>query len=271
MTRTSDAASLARLIETQGPCTAPLDAAAEYIRVRIDRVLPMYTLAMAPQAVVVFWLINAIAGERRSLIPQYSLYLVLATLWRWIWLAKLQQQVQQDLRAGQRVRFWSRIGAIILVRLYANLAITWGSLLLGVPAFYGLFVGSFAAPMMLEDSSPAHLRVRQTLSWVQHSGKRLMRVLTVMSAIAVLLLIAIFASQIMLAETVLPSLLGINTTDLNVTLDSWSWRLGILYFVFLLIDLFWTVASVTLYYDTQSRRMATDLRARMVILAEASA
>ena len=84
-----------------------------------------------------------------------------------------------------------------------------------------------------------------------------------MTVIAVLLLVAIVIGQTILAQTVLPNLLGIDTADLNVTLDSWAWRLGILYFVFLLLDLFWTVASVLIYYDSQSRRTATDLRTRL--------
>jgi hypothetical protein len=146
--------------------------------------------------------------------------------------------------------------------LWGNVAVTWGSILV-VPSFYGLYLGSFAGPLLLESKEPATGRVKLGVSWVRHSGQRLMRVVMVVSALAFILTVAVFVSQAALAGTVLPTLLGVDTADLDVTLGSWSWRLRVLYFVFLLVDAFWTVAAVFLYYDSQSRRMATDLRVRL--------
>jgi hypothetical protein len=259
----SDAASITALLQTQGPCTAPLDAAAEYLRRRADRVLPLYVIAMLPHAIIVAALIGAIVGQRRSDVARDCLYLVPATVWRWTWLAYLQGRIQQDLQAHRVAAFHRRILPILLCRLYSNAAVTWGSLLVGIPAFYGWFLGSFAAPLLLENADPTPLRIKDALSWIRHSGKRLFRILWAMTVIAVLLLVAIVIGQTILAQTLLPNLLGIDTADLNVTLGSWAWRLGILYFVLLLLDLFWTVASVLIYYDSQSRRTATDLRTRL--------
>src|ERR1700684_4609331 len=102
-TRGGNAASLA---DAGGPCIAPLDAAAEYLRGNMDKVLPLYVLAMGPHAVIVILLIDAIVGEERSAAAMYCLLLVAATVWRWIWLARLQQNVQADLQAQQRPSFW---------------------------------------------------------------------------------------------------------------------------------------------------------------------
>ncbi|HZK79515.1 MAG TPA: hypothetical protein VFC46_00570 [Humisphaera sp.] len=258
-----NAGDLGSLADAGGPCIAPLDAAAEYLRRRMDRVLPLYVLAMAPHAVVAVLLIDAIVAERRSNAETYCIFLVIATLWRWVWLARLQQNVQADLSARQRGPFWKRTASILMVRLFSNFAITWGSLAAGVPAFYGLYVGTFAAPLLLESDEPTITRVGQSLSWIQNSGKRLFRVSIAMTAITILLTAAIFLGQAALAGTVLPSLLGVDGADLNVTIDSWAWRMRLFYLIFLVIDAFWTVAGVFLYYDSQSRRLATDLRVRL--------
>jgi hypothetical protein len=260
--------TLGEMVEAQGPCTAPLDAAVEYIRLRFDRILPVYVLAMAPHAVVTVLLIDAIIAERRSVVAQYCGYLVLVTVWRWVWLARLQYGVDEDLQERRRTPFWSRIMPILLIRLWSNFALTWGSLLAGVPAFYGLFAGSFAAPLMLNNSESVFPQLQLALSWIQHSGRRLLRVVLAMFAIAILLIVAAFVSQAILSDTILPSLLGVDTAELGVTLNSWAWRLRVIYFLFLLLDVFWTVSSVILFYDSQSRRLATDLRARLLNIAE---
>jgi hypothetical protein len=255
--------TLAVLMEVGGSCLMPLDAAAEYWRSRADRLLPMYVLAMAPHAVFSGLLITAITAEQRSLAGEYCVYLAIATVWRF-----LQRRVQEDLRAQSQPVFWSKLPQILLLRLYGNIGINWGILLAGVPAFYGLFLGSFAAPLLLESDEPAAARLRQAMSWIHHSGKRLFRITVAMVVFTLLLLVALFVSQYILAGTILPTLLGMNTADLNLTLGGWAWRLSLCYFVFLIVDAFWSVASVLVYYDSQSRRTGTDLQARLTVLNE---
>lgn len=269
--RTRSAPPGVSLADAGGPCTAPLDAAVEYLRSRLDRVLPIYAVAMAPHAIVMILLIDVIVAEERSAAAFYCMLLAIAMIWRWAWLAVVQRNVQIDLQAPANQRFFRRLGPILLVRLIGNTAISWGSLLAMVPAFYGMFIGSFAAPLLLESDDPIMVRLRNALSWIQHSGRRLFRVLLAMTALAILLVVASFVTQTVLAQTILPSLLGVDSADLNVTLNGWAWRLRIFYFIFLLLDLFWTVASVFLYYDSQSRRMATDLRAQLQAITEAQA
>lgn len=254
---------LADSLETQGPCTAPLDAAVDYVVRRPERVLPVYAIAMLPFSVVVVLLIDAITGEQRSRLETYCVYLVAATVWRWIGLTLLQDRVQRDLQGRRGARFWSRICQILMLRCFANGALTWGSILAGLPAFYGLFVGSFAAPLMLDNSDPTAARLKDILSWIHHSVWRLCKMVFVVTFLAGWLMVAILMSQRILVQTVLPSLMGMDTADLAVTISSWAWFLSVLYFVFLVIDLFWSVASVFIYYESQSRRMATDLQLRL--------
>ena len=255
--------TLATLMEVGGSCLTPLDAAADYWRSRIDRLLPLYVLAMAPHAIFAVMLIAAITGEQRSLAGQYCIYLTLATIWRWIWISRLQHRVQEDLRSQPQPVFWSRLPQILLLRLYGNAGL--------VLALHGLFVGSFAAPLLLESDEPAFGRFRESISWINHSAKRLFRITMAMTVFTVLLFVALLASQYILSRTVLPTLLGINTADLDLTLNGGAWRLSLCYFVFLVIDAYWTVAAVLVYYDSQSRRTATDLQARLTLLTEGAA
>ncbi len=262
---------ITRLLEVQGPCTTPLDAALEYCRVRADRVLPMYILAMTPHAIVTILLIDAVIAGHRSSVVTYCIWLTGAMVWRWVWLARLQYNVQHELRDLRNMQFWAKVPAILYLRLLSNVAITWGSLLVGVPAFYGLFVGGFAAPLLLESRTSAATRLKECISWINFTAKRLFRVSMVMTVITIIGIIAVFVSQAALVGTVLPSLLGVDTADLNITLGSWAWRLRVFYFLFLLIDVYWAVACVFLYYDSQSRRMAADLRVRLANVTEVSA
>jgi hypothetical protein len=269
MASTNDSpVTLADLLEIGGPSLTPLDAAADYWRSRIARLFPLYVLAMAPHAVMAGLLISAISGGRRSVAATDCIYISVSTIWRWIWIAKLQHVVQEELRVQRQPRFWSRLPQILVLRLLGNVGINWGFLLAGVPAFYGLYIGSFAAPLLLESDEPAVRRVREAMSWIHHSGKRLFRMALAVSVIALVLLVAIFVSQAILGRTLLPALLPIDTADLNLTLNGWAWRLSLVYFVWLLVDAFWAVASVLVYYDSQSRRTATDLQARLTALTE---
>lgn len=257
--------SLAELVQTQGSCTAPLDAAVEYLRVRGARVFPLYVLAMAPHAIVVKWLLDAIVAEQRDALSGWCALLTLATVWRWIWLARIQAMVQSDLGVlppRPEREFWKRLIPILQVRLVSNIAVTWGGLIV-FPAFYGLFIGSFAAPLFLENPGPVLPNLGKSISWIHNSTRRLMRITLAMTIVAVLILVAAFVAQLLLTSTVLPSLLGLDTADLGVTLNSWAWRLTVFYFLFLILDGYWTVASVLIYYDSQSRRLATDLKSRL--------
>ena len=188
-------------------------------------------------------------------------------MWRWVWLARIQYDVQQELRDEGGLKFWSKLPWVLWVRVVAHVAFTWGGLIV-FPAFYGLFLGGFAGPLMFESTGSVFRRLKECLSWVHHAGKRLFRVTLVMTLFMIVLPLAAFVGQMILGQTVLPSVLGIDTVDLNLTINSAAWRLRVGYFLFLLIDAYWTVACVFLYYDSQSRRLASDLRVRLMDVVE---
>lgn len=268
MARSADQSFISSLLDTQGPSSKPLDAAAEYIRARFDRVFAIYALAMFPHAIVALMLTQAIANEHRSRFPLICLLLTLATVWRWVGLAWLQYDVQSQLHELRRPPFWRRVPSILLLRLYGNLAMGWGGFLI-LPGFYGLYVSSFAGPLLLENHEPLAVRLRKVNKWIMHSASRLAYALMMLTFAMLVLALGIFVLQMFLLGQIFPSVLGINASDAALTMSSWAWRLGLFYLIFLLFDMFWQVASVFLYYDSQSRRMATDLRARLMQQLEA--
>lgn len=253
------------LMQIQGPVTHSLDGALEYLRARGLRLLPSYVVAVLPLSIGALFLIDAISAEHRSGIFAWCWWLVPATLWRWAWLARVQQSVQRDLQARPGLPLRRRLLWILVIRLYAIVALTWGSMLI-LPSFYGFFGGSFTAPLLLERDGAAPREIWRMLGWVHHSAARLVRALLSLSLFTTITILAVYITQRVLVEIVLPSLLGVESSGIDLTIRSWTWLLCWLYFLFLAIDFGWTVAAVFLYYDSQSRRTGSDLRARMRLL-----
>lgn len=262
----SDSLQLSSLLDTQSAATGPLDAAVEYLRLRIGNIFPIYVLSMIPHAVATALLIDALIAEQRSRIGRYCLYLTAATIWRWIGLTWIQRQTQRDLQLRPGRSFFRQLTPILLLRLYSSAAINWGIFGLGVPSFYGLFVSAFAAPLMLDDSTPSHGRIKNCLLQIRRSSRRLLRVTLALTVMTIWLVVVLLVLQYFVLEFVLPHFFDIQLTEITVTMNSWAWRLGIFYFAFLILNMFWTVAGVILYYDSQSRQMGTDLYARLALL-----
>jgi hypothetical protein len=247
---------------------APLDEAAEYLRTSLPALLPVYLLAMVPHALASAWLIDAICAEQRDRAARCCAVLTLAMIWRWIGLAFVQRRVQRDLTLQPGGPIWRRLPAIVVMRLLALVYMIWGSIVILIPTFQGFFIGSFAAPLMLEVDKPESGRARAAMSWIRHSQSRLLKILLALIILAGWVDIAIHAIQYFLIEMVLPTLAGMDTSDMRLTTGGWAWSLGIDYLVFLILDFYWAVAAVFVYYQSQSHRLATDLKAQMVLLAE---
>ena len=255
-------------LEFGGSSMAPLDTAAEYLRTHIDRVLPLYVLAMAPHAVVSTLLIEAVVAQHGGRLQRLCVELLTATLWRWAWLSKLQAMVQEDLNGNRTTGLRRKLLPILVLRLFSSVALTWGSIFV-LPGFLGLFVGSFAAPLLLETDEPAMARVGQAMSWIMHAYKRLLRVIVAISLMGLVMSVALLVTLYTVTDQLLPSLFGFQSTSLRLTLQGAAWRLGMGYAVFLMLDCFWTVLSVVLYDDSRSQRTATDLRARLALISGA--
>lgn len=245
-----------------GPVTSPLDVTLEYLRRFPHRVLGLYVIAVAPMTAVMFWVIDVVTAYHRSALLLACAALVPATVWRWGVQAVIQRRVQADLRREEPVPLRGRLLPILVVRAMANFLMTWGSLLI-LPPLFGVWLAGFAAPMMLEDRGPSTRKLKRAWDWMQHGLTRLARITLTVMLMLLLVMIAVLTTHSLMLETVLPSLLGLDVTELRLTMAGAGWWIAVFYFVFLGFDLFWTVASVMVFYDLRSSRLGTDLRARL--------
>lgn len=243
-------------------CAAPLDDALTYVRYRGGGVLPMYLLAMAPHAMVMLMAVDALAMRSFAAVREVSVLLTVATLWRWVGLALVQRRVQIDLRGEAPSAIWRRLPGIVMVRLYANVAIVWGGLLV-IPGFYGLLISTTVTPAFLEGDTSSWASLRRLFGWISGGSNRLLRTVAAASVIGLMLMLSLLFVQILLVYTALPSLLGLSASDLSLTVGSWSWVICMGYLLFLMMDFYWAIAGVFLYYDLQASRLGTDLRARL--------
>ncbi len=255
-------------LNLSGPSAmVPMDAAIEYLRQRTWRVLPPYLIGMAFYSVGILIAIDVVTSHNRPAIGDVSLLLGIATLWRWGWLGVVQRRVQADLRGDPPLPLRQRLLPLLAVRLLAHGAMVWGGLLI-VPAYYGLLLSGLATPMTLEHKGNVWSQVKTVLFWVHKASGRLIKVVWTLSVIVLLVVVSAFAIQILMINVALPRLLGFDSADLALTLGSWSWFLCMCYFLFLIFDLYWHVLAVILFYALESRRLGTDLRARLRVLED---
>lgn len=247
---------------------ASLDVALVYLRRELGKLLPIYFLAAAPLALAMLFTIDAMSTQRRSLAPVIALALTLATLWRWIFLAVIQRRVQAELRGQTPLPVRKRLLAILIGRLIAATAMSWGSLLI-VPGLWGFFASSFITPAALEGEGSIRKRLNQAITL--SSSSRLTYILLVLTLAFLLLLTGTVALTFLLTSLVIGSTLGLNTADLQITFQSLAWIITLLFLLLLLLDFYWTVASVFVFYDQQSRPLGTDLRLRLAAFQEPEA
>lgn len=243
-------------------CAVPLDSALMYLRCHGGRVLPLYLVSMAPHAAAMLMMVDALAIGSRAGVGEVSVLLTLATIWRWAGLAVAQRRVQMDIRGEAPLSVWRKLPAIVMTRLFSSVGTFWGGLIV-VPAFYGVLLSAMATPALLAGEQSSWAALRQLGGWISRSSNRMLRMLTAVSVLGMLLLFSLLFIQALLVHTALPSLLGRSNTEVALTVGSWSWVICLFYGLFLLMDFYWMVAGVFLFYDLQVSRLGTDLRARL--------
>lgn len=245
---------------------ATLDLALVYIRQRMMMLAPWYVLAILPMVGMMLMTIDVVSTQRKALLPVVCLGLTVAVVWRWIIQSIIQRNVQMELSGETLVSVWRRLGPILFGRLLANFAITWGGMFI-LPGFVGFFASGFIAPAALTPSGSVTLGIKRAMNLT--TTGRLMKVGYVLFLGTMLILVGVIGLQVMLVQIILPSLMGISSVSFILTMQSLAWIMAVGFLIFILFDFYWTVASVFVFYDQQSRRLGADLKLRLILIQEA--
>jgi hypothetical protein len=244
----------------------PLDRAVEYARENLFSLLPIYALSAAPMTLAMYYAIDVVSSQHRSAVSLVCLLLLPATLWRWVGLAFLQRRVQSDVRGTPALPVRSRLHWILLLRLYGNFMLTWGSVVF-IFAPPGLLLSGLATPLLLDQPGPVGAILREGFRWTRDSAGRLLRIISVVSILSIVVLIAVVIIHLFVLEMLLPSLTGYESPEQKLTVYSAGWYLSVGYALFLLFDFYWAIASVFIFDDLQSRRTGSDLKRQLALVA----
>ncbi len=244
-----------------------LDAAAAYLRARGWAVLAWYLLAIAPLLGASWLWIDTVAAQDRAGLRWASWLVVAAMLWRWAGLTLVQEKVMRDLGQAVLRSSWRRMLVIVLTRLTMHVGMIWGGWLV-LPGVFCFYVSGFVAPAMLASEHPGGAVLRHVAELVARSFRLLARHAAMLSILFVVTAICLLCAQGVLVAVILPSLLGVDTTDLWLSMSHVAWWLFSLLLLLLLFDLYWSVGAVFLIEQLMARRTGSDLAARLVQLKE---
>jgi len=244
----------------------PLDEAVEIMRGSMGLILPLYIVAVSPMSLAVFILIDAVAAGKYSALPEGCALLAAGTVWKWGFCAAISGRIQQRLTGKPPAPLKGRLLAIINVRLAASMAMLWGSFVV-IPPLYGFFLAGMAAPALLDQGGRALDTAEWIARWVSASMGQAVKIAAAVGALFWVAHLGVTLLHMVVTQMVMPSFLGMDPTELELTLYGVEWQMAVGYFLFLVFDLYWTVAGVALYYSILSRRAGVDLGLRLKALA----
>ena len=267
-------------VTTKRPALRPLDEAVEYIRNHGAAVFPLYVAAVAPMTVAFYMLLDTASTGMYSALPEGCLLLTVATVWKWAWASAIQGRIQSALSGKPMAPLLGRLSYIICLKLAASVAMLWGSLIIKfaasvallwgsliiIPAIYGFFLSGMAAPLLLDRSLSPLAAAIWMVKWVGDSMTRAVKITTAIALLFLVAYVGVSLLQLLATQMIMPSLLGIDTSELSLILSGATWQMAVAFMLFLAFDFFWTVAAVLLYHDIQSGRAGVDLGLRLTAL-----
>ena len=248
-----------------------LDSGLEFIRASAAWAIPMYALAVAPTALLMLPIIADVARQRPSAAGFYCWLLLPAMVWRWCILAVIQQRVCWAITGNKDARLlkW-RMFPLIVARLSLAVWVVWGCRLLLVTGFPALVLSALVVPTVLDAPTISFKHVcRPMLIGLTAPGT--WRQLFVLLLTLLVVYIGIIGTLHILADTVIPSFVGIADLRMQLLLRSSALELGLALFIWMGFDLLWHSSSVIQFYHVQSRHTGADIQFRLHALREKAA
>lgn len=246
----------------------PLDLAAASLRRRGAAAAGLYAWSIAPLLAAGWLWIDAASAQDRAGLREASWLVVAAMVWRWTWLVPMQARVMRD--AGVEVRCTpGRWATAVFARLGAHAMLAWGSLLI-LPGLIGFYAGSFVTVLLLrarpEEAVGSAVLGALGMAWANLVA--LWKHTIALLALSLVWALTVLLVTLLMVGTLLPSLLGIDTTDVQLAMRGPAWWLSLGILGFVLLDLFWQVAAVFTVLQLDARRHGGDLRGRIATLRQ---
>ncbi len=247
----------------------PLDAAVEYIRLRLGWIFPLYVLAAGPLILLGMAAISTIVTHDATATPFFALLALPALVWRWCWLTVIQARVQEELSAKRPSGVLKRLPFVLVIRLAIAPLVLWGTGLLIFPALMAMAAGTMATPLLLDAPNTGWKQIKKLFRHSIASG-RAMKLAGLLALIFIALGSGIYGVLELLGQFILPSLMGVSDPRISLIINSSAMALGFDFFTLLALDLLWCVTGVILYNELEARRTGADLRVRLQSQMEAS-
>lgn len=243
-----------------------LDLASAYLRAAGLGVVARYLVATGPLLLAGWMWIDVVAAEDRQGVAGASTLVVGGLIWRWAGLVWVQAAVMRDI--GIRTELSAgRVATAVLGRLASHVMMGWGGVAI-LPALLGFYFSSFVTVMLLDPKHGTGAALKVTGGLVWNNLGQLWKLATVKFVLFFMGLLSAALVQALLLWTVLPSILGMDTTDLQLAARGVAWWLSLGFLTWAVFDLFWSVASVFEFEQLQARRTGGDLNARLIQLQE---
>lgn len=239
-----------------------LDGAMVFIRAHAGEMVLRYLLVSGPLILASLFWIEAVALEDRRGVRWVSLLVMLGVVWRWGVAGWLQAWVMRSVGMRRVSRPGQRALASVIARLYAHVGTVWLGLLV-LPALLCTVLLGVVSPLLMREQGAAWPIIRRGLVQIYLSLGVVSGQLSLVFLLFVLVWINALTGQSLMVETVLPSLLGLDTADLRLWMVSLPWQLGMLLMLMLVFDGYWMVVGVMVADQLQARRSGSDLDRRL--------
>lgn len=255
---------------TASPAVASLNAAVELLRSSPLEYFGRYTLAILPLSVSVLLMLEVVDAEERSAIPGVSMIVVGALIWRAILANSLQRSVFDSIQNQPSTLTLNDHFVLTVSRVNATalgLALSW----LIVPAFIMVSVEALLLSSRFRDKEQGKPSAWRALSVVvRHPRVQAVYGLSI-GFVLFVLYVGVLSLVVTVGGTLLPSLLGIDTTDFQLAMQSAVWFLGVLFICGMVVDLLTLVSGPILFSLLAQHESGADLLARIRGLREGHA
>ncbi len=248
----------------------PFDVAVRLLARRPLQILGRYAVVSGPLLAASMEWVSAVSLERRGGLGAASLLVAGGMVWRWWWMPLLQTYVMREI--GSRVVSVDRKRAAcgFLVRAHAEVLAVLLALLV-VPGVLALHAAWLVGPTLSASDRPAWREVRELVSGLPARSSDCLRRALVVAWLGLAGIISAVGFLSLLLSTVLPSLLGIDTTGLALSTGSVAWLLSAVIIALAVLDLIAHTAGVVLARRLSEDQTGSDLRTRLAALAGARA